>query len=345
MLKYKNSGFTLPEIMLSISLIAILTLVSFGDITSILGQSAKKKEESQLKEIKKAMQAYLKDRGSLPDEATWSTDLAPYTDLSPDQILSDAWFRLRQYKVFNQTEVFRSVSFETYYGMVYSLGEDGAIDADAVLAGLAPANGSVTLSDYPNDGTNMATFLAIDAGKNAGDDQFFKVSDRQEKMKNYEVTMNRLGAISKALQVYGQSMLNFAISNNEAGWASKLFYPPSEVEAGSVADNATYGDDVVSEINTFLGRSTVRTNGVGVTDTIRRTDMVGLMRMLGLPDSNCCSALELGADDLPNPFYYFSNPRRKEGAVCSANRASDPAIEIVLPPRLSIDIIANETCG
>jgi hypothetical protein len=64
--------------------------------------------------------------------------------------------------------------------------------------------------------------------------------------------------------------------------------------------------------------------------------MIDLMRILGLPDSHCCSAMELGVDDLPLPFYYYSNPRRKVGAGCDV-RGSNPTLHIILPPRIVVD--------
>jgi type II secretory pathway pseudopilin PulG len=360
----KNKGFTIPELMLTFSVLVIVLGISFGDVSKLITATDEKDEEVAMKEIQRAMQAYLEDMGRLPEQdgntlgsgtINWAQDLAGYTNLSEDQMMFDVWFNPRHYKMTSQTEVFRDTTFNTFYGIVYSYGADGMIDTDATLGTLEDPNvviipdRTLPLIDFAGDATDMPTYLAFDAGDQVGDDQFFKITDRQEKMANYEVTAKRISAIASALQSYGLAQMNFAISASETGWVDKIFYPPSdEQDPGVAPDLALYGENVNADTDLFLGGVSATVDisgGTVIDDANRRADMVALMRMLGLPDSYCCSAMELGADNLPNPFYYFSNPRRKLGGGNCGPRGQFPSLDIMLPPRLVVDATDPDTCG
>ena len=359
-----NKGFTIPEVILTISILLVISVLSFGDVSTVLTATYAKEEEANMKEIKKALQSFLQDMGQLPEQngntlgsgtTHWSQDLAGYTNLSEDQLRFDPWFRERQYKMFSRTEVFRDTTFETYYAVVYSYGEDGMVDIGRSLGTLEnliftvppPGDRTAPFINFGGGAADMTTYLNFEAAPpGMGDDQFFKITDRQEKMANYEITSKRLAGIVGALQSYALFQMNFAIANAEANWETKLYYPRSvPQDGGTDPDNATYGDEVIFDANKFLstGGAPRTVNTVVGTDAQRRLDMVELMRLLGLPDSFCCSAMELGTDNLPLPFYYFSNPRRKVGAVCDDVRGANPVTDIMISPRIVVD--TTNACG
>lgn len=218
-----------------------------------------------------------------------------------------------------------------------------------------------------------------------GDDQLIKFTDVQIKAESYNRTVMHLEKLSEALEVYARSRYNEEASDYgncvvtkqrfDAGlagvtasdvtaacdtgrnptWTARIaagrtpdntiYYPPA-VASDNVDDNGFYAPLVVEDIKSFINsgnRDRVRNT---TTDIDRRADMQALTRLLGLPESYCCSALARGSDDLPKPFFYFSNPRPRTGVnSCGARPANPP----YLPARITVDYVSpganGATCG
>lgn len=345
-----RQGFTLPEIILTVIILAILMTVSMPVLYQFVQRKDMQTEENTQLEIRKALQAYLQEKNKLPGADTWSTDLAGYTNLSSDQIAKDTWRRPRAYITYTDpTRQLQGSTVEVYYVTIFSMGGNGEADA---ADGVAVDNKNYAANNDGGwwsriTGQEVAKFSSLKAG---GDDVLLRFTDYPEKIERYNLTLQRLDRIAGALESYAKNgyankVVACSILPKDAngvtgdatcdnGAPEKIVYYPKSLAIANTTDSATYYNTTVYVNN-------------NQTDASRRGNMQGLMRLLGLPDEFCCSALALGSDDQPKPFYYFSNPRpRNVGGGC----ASRPGVaDTKLPARLSTTnddtAASNPTCG
>lgn len=345
-----RAGFTLPEIILVVIVMAILMTVSMPVLYQFVQRKDMQSEENTQLEIRKALQAYLQEKNKLPGADTWSTDLAGYTNLSADQIANDTWRRPRAYITYTDpTRQLQGSTVEVYYVTILSMGGNGEADG---ADGVAVSGKSYAAADDDawwsrKAGQEVAKFSSLKAG---GDDVLLRFTDYPEKIERYNLTLQRLDRIAQALEAYAKNgYANKVVAcstlpkdvNGVTGDATcdngapeKIVYYPRATAIANQADGATYYNTT-----TYVNNNQ--------SDANRRANMQNLMRLLGLPDEFCCSALALGSDDQPRPFYYFSNPRpRNAGGGC----AGRPGVaDVKLPARLSTTnddtAASNPTCG
>jgi len=355
-----NRGFTLVEMVITVAVLAILLAISFPSIYQFISNRDELREHTAQLEIRKAMEAYLADKGSLPsDTGNWAEDLAGYTNLSADDIANDVWGNPRMYvEGEDSTRNIQGTTVPVLYATVLSMGVNGEADktykegatvknVDGVAFSSAAGKtifGGATSHDWWSYGTSaqvVDAFAALHAG---GDDIFTRLTDYPQKLDAYNKTLDRLDRISKALETYGRNGYAETISANCGGatppaactdgtYDNRIYYPKA-IASYSTGDSATYNNNTVIVDN----RQSADT---------RRTQMKNLMRILGLPDEFCCSAISVDANGNPMPFYYFSNPRpRNAGSGCGA-RPSGTARK--LPARLTTtnnaDSASDATCG
>lgn len=268
-------GFTLPEVILIVAVMAIMTTMAFPDIVSFFRRQSIEQERLALREIQKAMYAYANDNLVLPDANNWYEELAAYTNLSPQGILKDSWNQDRVYTVASHAKVYREGTVEFFYATVVSGGEGRQIET----------------AEW-NDLDGYVSFQA------AGDDIAIRFTDQEMKQKRYDETITRMERIIAALDRYAQAQYNNAVLSNEVNYDTKVFYPPSNVD---VVPANGYGASVVADTNAIVGGTV---NGGDV------DSMKGLMRLLGLPEDHCCSALSPASE--PEAFHYAANPQRQE---------------------------------
>jgi prepilin-type N-terminal cleavage/methylation domain-containing protein len=294
----KNKGFTLPEVILIVAVMAILTTMAFPDIVSFFRRQKIEEEKQVQSEIRKAMAAYSNENLDMPPDASWSGDLAPFTNLSDNGVLNDVWGRPRTYTVFAEDKVYREGVVTFYYATVVSSGEDAVMDTGTW-----------------NDVATYATYQA------QGDDIVSKFTDQETKQKRYDETVTRMERIIAALDRYAQAQYNNAVLNTEANYDLKIFYPQS---VDDVAPAAGYGDAVAADTAAIVG-GPVQGGDVD--------SMKGLMRLLGLPEDHCCNALAPAS--APEAFYYAANPRRVNAAGgCEAPTNIAPPF---VPPKISLN--------
>ena len=344
-----NAGFTMVEMIIVIAVLALLGGMMAPALTDFLDQQKLQREEQEMREIREAMELFVDRHNRLPDEDplnnafcnttnnTWDECLASVSNLSPNNFRTDTWGQVRQYIHYaDAAGVMLGTVVEMHYGTVLGSGPDLTPEAGT---GIATEVDAVTnLVEFAED--DHADWWANDADaatrlrefqelEPVGDDLVVKLTDRFTKKERYETTLERLRAISEALGSYAKSQYNAAVIAGEADAELKNFFPPSSV-AGVPADDVNkYGDAIVDaggDMATYFGAVNARVEnreGTAALETARRTSMQQLMRLLGLPDSYCCSALQ--RDDFDNTeesaFFYFSNPRVPlNGGGCS-NRA------------------------
>lgn len=346
-----KKGFTLVEMVVVIAVLAILVTISTPAIYQFLRQRDRQSEENYQAEIRKALQAYLADTNELPDPSTWSTDLGGYTNLSVDEISTDVWRQPRAYIMYKDpSRNLQGTPVEVYYATIISSGPDRIATAVQGISVAGTAFGAISnASWWANDSGNEVTrFSSLAVG---GDDILTRFTDYPEKLERYNITLQRLDRIAQAIESYAKNgyankvvacgnltrdpdtgLTGDATCDN--GAPEKIVYYPKSQAVNAQADSAVYYN-TTQYVNNAQG------------DGPRRSNMVTLMRLLGLPDDFCCSALTLGTDGQPRPFYYFSNPRPRAASGGCGTRPD--ANTMKLPARITTQqddsASLNPTCG
>lgn len=194
----------------------------------------------------------------------------------------------------------------------------------------------------------------------AGDDLMVRFTDYSEKIDRYNKTLDRMQRIAQALETYAKTQYASRVSTCTAytGYTppayctatgrptteQRIYYPRSSNDATPYL----YGEqsDVASSPSTPTDLYIFNSNTPiynGSTELTRRSHMINLMRLLGLPDSYCCNALQMipGYTDpatgkpVERAFYYFSNPRARTATGGCASRPG--ATNLKLPARITAD--------
>lgn len=361
-----TSGFTLAEIILVVAVMAILVSLSTPPIIEFLKRRDIQNEQNTLVEITKAMRTYLIERADLPavtalgtctggTQPAWAVALARYSNLSANQIACDTWNRPRAYLMLERQEAFLGTTINVYYASVHSSGPNLQAQGASVTSG-GPADatpgisisgnnfgtttgGTTWWSRISNDEDKLNAFVAMQP---AGDDQLIRFTDYPDKVEKYKISLERLERIAQALESYSKTKYNEAVvaCGGSCGTLPENFiYYPRAASVGSPADVAGYyHPSLAADLTTYNGGAVINN---GANNNTRRTHMISLMRMLGLPDENCCNALvtftpSAGGKPLEMPFYYFSNPRPRNSAGGCQNVRPNPATGRTLPARLTI---------
>lgn len=367
-----NKGFTLVEMVITVAVMAILVSLSMPAIFEYIRQRDSQREEVALAEIRKAIEAYLSAKGTLPSDTlgganVWYKQLAGYTSLSEKEIMNDVYGRPRMYIRYENDDgrSMQNTSVKIVYATVHSMGVNGKAENKfdgTTIAGISldTATNPVSFKAASDGkwwkglgGTGTPQVVAdkvvsIFSGLRAGgDDHLMRFTNYSEVLDRYKLTVQRLDTLTQALETYARSKYAERVSwcvtrpthvNCNSGTPEKLiYYPRSEPTAAINEKQGTTSSHNVM----YLDGNTIRVKNNG-NEAARKKDMEGLMDLLGLPRDNCCSALT------GNAFYYFSNPRPRAASGCG-NRprtvsASTPINEQKLPARVTTDN-PTSTCG
>ncbi|TKW60934.1 MAG: prepilin-type N-terminal cleavage/methylation domain-containing protein [Blastochloris viridis] len=361
-----SKGFTLFEMILTVAIMAILVATTTPSIYEFIRQRDKQNEEVAQMQVRKALEAYIADKGVPPSDndvtEPWYEKLAGYTSLSANEIANDVWGRPRMYLSYLDTSrnIYGTTVSVTYVTL-HSMGENGRAERTETVNGSTVTVNGVAVSNNAFSGstasgatgwwknmTDRATAFATVRG--AGDDQMMRYTNYEDVLRRYNATRERMDKLSEALETYARSQYanhvaacsssttTTATCNSDGTPRLAIYYPRSTARQVT-ADAARYVRDgaIVTE---------VVVNNAATTDDDRRKNMEDLMARLGLPLEYCCSALNNAADGKPAPFYYFSNPRPRDVSSCGARPGVDAA---KLPARITtiynVDTSAQRTCG
>lgn len=320
---FKNKGFTIVEAIIVTAVLAAVTVMAFPNFVGFFRMQQETIEQSAMAEIKDALEAYAEENGSLPSNANWVSELAPYASLSEGAIELDQWDQARSYHKITEVVNFRATNISVDYGAVYSEGIERGVGETGV---------NVDLPALLGDSSDYAT-LQAEYG-----DYLVKYTNYKQQVKNYEITEQRLKDISSALASYATTRFNEAVVAGTPNAEQFIYYPPTDDADLGSADAANYSNFALDDVDRITGNplgTGYRLQTGSATDATRRDDMISLVRFLGLPDSHCCSAL----DQNQTPFYYYSNPRPRVGGVCGVRPG---AAERKLPPRVRVE---EDPCG
>lgn len=349
--KQLNKGFTLVEIIIVVAVMSLLLTMSFPALISFIQKRDEESEKLIQAEIAKAVNRYYVKNNTIPSDTAsnnpgnedWYDLLASLTNLSGDNIRYDTWGNERRYVSYIETETLLDSDFDIGYVSIHSRGADRELtNARGVAVNssgdFAPSTNGGWWKNRPNP-TNAFANLESD-----GDDIYIKYTNRQNVMGGYEETLNRMGSLSKALESYAQAkyletMIAEPTNDNIHLW---IYYPRSNSSGGLNLYGASSNTDrlVLSDMDRFdFGGDNQVANSNN--DTVRRAEMIELMRLLGLPDNHCCSALERDSNGEEKALFYFSNPRPRSSGCGSRPGVNDP---VKLPPRITTKNDSN-TCG
>lgn len=347
-----TKGFTLVEMVLTVLVLAILGTISFPTLIGFLRQRDVTNEAAAQQQILKAMQAHLAQTGTLPSDndsnptTGWPYQLARFTNMSPNQMVLDTWGNPRRYIMLTQNETLLGQNIPVYYATVISRGPNLTPTA---VTNIIPVTTTGGVSDY---GTNTDTGwwkVAHGAGntptvqfataKAGGDDMMVRFTDYTDKINNYNITLQRLQSVAQALETYSRTKYAEALAAGIANASKLIYYPPAVVDGGTstMAGWAEYPISVKNETTAATGGSYIAATSSSAS---RAQGLVFLMRILGLPDSYCCSAMEMYTDGSgnrqPMPFFYGSNPRvRTSSGACGGRVNPIATTSTTLPARIS----------
>jgi prepilin-type N-terminal cleavage/methylation domain-containing protein len=370
----KADGFSMAEIMLSVAVLAILVSITAPPLITFMRQKDVREEQSQQIQIRDGMAAMLAATDSLPlDTATgnsaWYNVLAPYTNLSPYQIQFDQWNKPRAYimMVNNQNLLGSPVSIT--YVTLSSGGPDGKASQITDKNGnvIVPVSGDAfaAASDSHwwkfNSTSALAAFGSVGiSSTTTTDDIMLRFTNYPDKIAAYNNTLERLGKVTEALESYNRTAYaNRVVACNSNPSPTDCVTSPPDTQINypmgygvTTGDSSSlYNATVISDTTTITGGTGYIYNGTGsaTNDTARRTAMINLMRLLGLPDSYCCSAIDHFTDSSgawqETPFFYASNPRARATISTCGNRYNGTSATIPLPARLTTYYTADGNNG
>lgn len=375
-----SQGFTVAEMILVVSIMAILITITAGPVVELIRQRDVQQERNIQIELQKALQSYVESQKQLPVDAVgavtspsnWFNALARYTNLSPNQIRFDVWGNERRYIRNVSAETMLGTTVPVYYATIISAGANNKAEsgtnvpatATGAFGYSAAAGGSIGgYQAYNNAGwwRNKGNFVqAFSDSDEDGDDIMMRFTDYPSKVEKYNLTLERLNRIAEALETFNKANYAEAIklANTRSDGKVKdakevyrlpenlIYYPmgySSQAGASTPAkDNwANYFYNSSKAMSDAKNKSVATDGSVynGTGNVTRWDDMVALMRALGLPDSDCCSALDSFMDGTVRkemPFYYSGNPRPRDASNHCGARPKAYAGESTLPARVSI---------
>lgn len=357
----RNAGFSLVEVIIVVAVMSILATLTTPALIQFIQRRDEQTEQTLLLEIERALSLYAQARNELPDDNSarnpgsddWATLLSSFTNLSEDQLRRDVWDNERAYISHTTTERFLDADVEISYITVHSRGINRDAENDTGIAVGTTVDGTLSFGArtasgwWSNQSNPVNAFGTVQPG---GDDLMIKFTNYPTVIDNYNTTLERIRDVSIAIETYSKSKFNEALvfdnslpdgsPSKDPSINTRIYYPPSNTQAGS--DAGRYSPFVVSDMADFnFSSNRVYSRG---NDSRRRDDMIQLMRLLGLPDSSCCNALERfdsGGESLEVPFYYFSNPRPRSATGCGARPGAN---DTSLPARLTTTS-DSQTCG
>lgn len=92
-----RAGFTLIELIGVLAIIAVLAAVVAPNALRSIERAAVRGEAESLHALGSQLKLYLRDQGTLPATATWTTALASYSDLSPTDLATNKRSNARVY--------------------------------------------------------------------------------------------------------------------------------------------------------------------------------------------------------------------------------------------------------
>jgi type II secretory pathway pseudopilin PulG len=313
----KLKGFTLAEVIIVTACLAVVIGLSVGDVRTMLEKQQYEQERLDLEEIKKALEIYAEQEGTLPSNTTlcqaeknlptnsdiWTKELAKYSKLTSDRICFDMMGNPRQYNVKSYTKSYftGAYKYNVYYATVTS-------------------DGVNRINETPEWTTfdGASGFTQYNA---LGDDLVVKFTDKDIKTAAYEKTIERIAELEKYLERYARSKRASARSLDIPEFDKYIMYPKD----GRGSDTGSYLDTGVTGITSDL-----EVESIG-----EELSAVELTKILGVPEYLGENAMTGGS------LWYISNPGPDREIPCSGSRSAPP----YYPPAIIVTTNDNLPTG
>lgn len=275
----KQKGFTLPEVILIVSVLAIISGMAFPDIALFFQRQQVEQEKLAMADIQKAMDSYARECRRLPAlennpqrtactdspsgagmNLTWAEALASFSNMSADSIATDLWGTQRKYTHFIELRNYREGPVEFHYATVRSISGNQCDDTGTTATNPSPlcviggqpattAQKTANRNEYIDRADPAINYEADWADINAygtyaaeGDDLLVKYADNQQKIQAQDETIRRLERIVEALDRYAQGRFNEELLQGTACISELLFYPPSWTNEPAAHNNPNHPD-------------------------------------------------------------------------------------------------------
>ncbi|MCP4355838.1 MAG: type II secretion system protein [Proteobacteria bacterium] len=291
----KLKGFSLPEVIVVLGAVAIISTISYGDVTRMFDKQREEANKLDMLEIRKALELYAIREGELPQTTTqcednlpvdsdiWSAQLAKYSNLSSNRICFDQNGLRRTYQADDNDIIFASgdYGYSEFYATV--------------------TNASFNKIDDSGTWSTPSEFNNFSAKQ---DDIVVKYTDKEHKIDLYKETLKRIETIESYLERYARAKRSLALAYDVDDFDEKIFYP---------SDGQSGGDYYVVQDSTFESS----------TSSMKATD---LAKLLGLPEV-------MGKEAVTGrPMFYISNPGPSRAAPCTGERSTAPYYPPVVLP-------------
>ena len=283
----RQKGFTLPEVILIVSVLAIISGMAFPDIALFFQRQQVEQEKLAMQEIQKAMDSHARECRRLPDVTgnparsnctdtagggalTWAESLAAFSNMSAESIAEDVWGTPRKYTHFVESRNYREGPVNFHYATVRSIGGNQCDDTGttasspnpACVQGGSPASSAQKAANradfidnadpngsYEADWVDVNTYGVYSA---MGDDILAKYADNQQKIQAQDETIRRLERIVEALDRYAQGRFNEELLAGTACLSEMLYYPPSWSNEPAAHNNPNHPDAACRNLGTSI---------------------------------------------------------------------------------------------
>ncbi len=215
-----SQGFTLPDVIIVLAILAIVITAIFPTISSYLANSRIEEEVNQQAAIIDAFDVYFKETGQLPTTPSnaniltasnfnqaWNrtntvfTSGTVVTNLSRNDMRNDQFGARRGLLADSETITFTGGDYEVYYIAVISLGEDGCYGNPVPTCNALPT--SFASLAAPGGTFNVDDFNALVVDPDS-DDIITKYTDAPLKKEAYNQLLLQITEMEEALDFYAR---------------------------------------------------------------------------------------------------------------------------------------------
>ncbi|MEC9291639.1 MAG: type II secretion system protein [Pseudomonadota bacterium] len=260
----KNKGFTLPDVILVMAILAVLITSLYPSLSSYLLKGKEKEELNRQIEIVDAFESYLSAVGEFPTlpatanilnapnfnnawtrvSTVFSSDTT-VTNLSLSDMQTDEFDQTRLLLTDTSTVNFAGGTYNVYYIAVVSLGADGCFGVEANPAPPCDNVAPTSLADV--DGAPAFTINDYDSlvAAAGSDDIITKYTDASVKTQSYNSLLLQISSIEEALDQFAyqtrkraETIIERECQDNHVSLTYSIYNCYSDIRTNTAPGNA-----------------------------------------------------------------------------------------------------------